>query len=95
MRNNEKAQTWKKQSRSLGSGARLHGNELSYGPPKDKQEMTSLLRAAVERGITFFDTAEARIRCLTPLIQLVFLEPALPSSQEPALHLTLTRWGRL
>ena len=31
---------------------------FSYGPPKDKQEMTSLLRAAVERGITFFDTAE-------------------------------------
>ena len=31
---------------------------FSYGPPKDKQEMTLLLRAAVERGITFFDTAE-------------------------------------
>jgi aryl-alcohol dehydrogenase-like predicted oxidoreductase len=31
---------------------------FSYGPPKDKQEMTSLLRGAVERGITFFDTAE-------------------------------------
>jgi aryl-alcohol dehydrogenase-like predicted oxidoreductase len=31
---------------------------FSYGPPKDKQEMASLLRAAVERGITFFDTAE-------------------------------------
>ena len=35
------------------------GMSFSYGPPKDKQEMTSLLRAAVERGITFFDTAEA------------------------------------
>jgi aryl-alcohol dehydrogenase-like predicted oxidoreductase len=34
------------------------GMSLSYGPPKDKQEMTSVLRAAVERGITFFDTAE-------------------------------------
>ena len=34
------------------------GMSFSYGPPKDKQEMTSLLRAAVERGITFFDTAE-------------------------------------
>ena len=34
------------------------GMSVSYGPPKDKQEMTSLLRAAVERGITFFDTAE-------------------------------------
>jgi aryl-alcohol dehydrogenase-like predicted oxidoreductase len=34
------------------------GMSFSYGPPKDKQEMTDLLRAAVERGITFFDTAE-------------------------------------
>ncbi len=34
------------------------GMSFSYGPPKDKQEMTSLLRAAVDRGITFFDTAE-------------------------------------
>src|SRR5437667_1075302 len=34
------------------------GMSLSYGPPKDKQEMISLLRTAVERGITFFDTAE-------------------------------------
>ncbi len=34
------------------------GMSFSYGPPKDKQEMKSLLRAAVERGITFFDTAE-------------------------------------
>jgi aryl-alcohol dehydrogenase-like predicted oxidoreductase len=34
------------------------GMSFSYGPPKDKQEMTTVLRAAVERGITFFDTAE-------------------------------------
>jgi aryl-alcohol dehydrogenase-like predicted oxidoreductase len=34
------------------------GMSFSYGPPKDEQEMISLLRAAVERGITFFDTAE-------------------------------------
>src|SRR5207237_10279599 len=34
------------------------GMSWSYGPPKDKQEMIALLRAAVERGITFFDTAE-------------------------------------
>ena len=34
------------------------GMSFSYGPPKDKKEMTSLLRAAVERGVTFFDTAE-------------------------------------
>src|SRR5690242_21946497 len=35
------------------------GMSHSYGPPKDKKEMISLLHAAVERGITFFDTAEA------------------------------------
>src|SRR6266446_3380844 len=34
------------------------GMSFSYGPPKDKQEMILLLRAAVERGISFFDTAE-------------------------------------
>src|SRR2546425_10508705 len=34
------------------------GMSFGYGPPKDKQEMISLLRVAVERGITFFDTAE-------------------------------------
>ena len=41
---------------ALGLGCM--GMSFSYGPPKDKREMTSLLRAAVERGITFFDTAE-------------------------------------
>jgi aryl-alcohol dehydrogenase-like predicted oxidoreductase len=34
------------------------GMSFSYGPAKDKQEMIALLRAAIERGITFFDTAE-------------------------------------
>jgi aryl-alcohol dehydrogenase-like predicted oxidoreductase len=34
------------------------GMSFSYGPPKDKKEMIDLLHAAVERGITFFDTAE-------------------------------------
>jgi aryl-alcohol dehydrogenase-like predicted oxidoreductase len=34
------------------------GMSFSYGPPKDKKEMTDLLHAAVERGVTFFDTAE-------------------------------------
>lgn len=34
------------------------GMNYSYGPPKDKQEMIALMRAAVERGVTFFDTAE-------------------------------------
>src|SRR6184192_4655963 len=34
------------------------GMSFGYGPPKNKREMIALLRAAVERGITFFDTAE-------------------------------------
>ena len=34
------------------------GMSFSYGPPKDKQEMTRVLHGAVDRGITFFDTAE-------------------------------------
>jgi aryl-alcohol dehydrogenase-like predicted oxidoreductase len=34
------------------------GMSFGYGPPKDKQEMMALIRAAVERGVTFFDTAE-------------------------------------
>lgn len=54
------------QKRKLGStnlevsaiGLGCMGMSFSYGPPKDKQEMTSLLQAAVERGVTFFDTAE-------------------------------------
>jgi aryl-alcohol dehydrogenase-like predicted oxidoreductase len=41
---------------ALGLGCM--GMSFSYGPPKDKQEMITLLRAAVERGVTFFDTAE-------------------------------------
>jgi aryl-alcohol dehydrogenase-like predicted oxidoreductase len=41
---------------ALGLGCM--GMSFSYGPPKDKQEMIALLRTALERGITFFDTAE-------------------------------------
>ena len=54
------------QKRKLGNsnlevsaiGLGCMGMSFSYGPPKDKTEMISLLRTAVERGITFFDTAE-------------------------------------
>ena len=54
------------QKRTLGKsnlevsaiGLGCMGMSFSYGPPKDKQEMTAVLRAAVERGVTFFDTAE-------------------------------------
>src|SRR5438105_7811108 len=41
---------------ALGLGCM--GMSFSYGPPKDKQEMTGVLHAAVNRGVTFFDTAE-------------------------------------
>src|SRR5213594_2221935 len=41
---------------ALGFGCM--GMSMSYGPAGDRQEMVSLLRTAVERGVTFFDTAE-------------------------------------
>src|SRR6266487_181201 len=41
---------------SIGLGCM--GMSFGYGPPKDKNEMVSLIREAVERGVTFFDTAE-------------------------------------
>jgi aryl-alcohol dehydrogenase-like predicted oxidoreductase len=53
------------QKRTLGNslevsaiGLGCMGMSFGYGPPKDKPEMISLIRAAVEQGITFFDTAE-------------------------------------
>jgi aryl-alcohol dehydrogenase-like predicted oxidoreductase len=54
------------QKRKLGNsnlevseiGLGCMGMSFSYGPPKDKKEMISLIHAAVERGVTFFDTAE-------------------------------------
>ena len=55
------------QKRKLGNGGLevsalgfgCMGMSWSYGPAKDKKEMTDLLHAAVDRGVTFFDTAEA------------------------------------
>jgi aryl-alcohol dehydrogenase-like predicted oxidoreductase len=41
---------------ALGLGCM--GMSFSYGPPRDKKEMISLLRKAVDLGVTFFDTAE-------------------------------------
>ena len=54
------------QKRTLGSsnlqvsalGLGCMGMSFSYGDPKDRHEMIALIRAAVDRGITFFDTAE-------------------------------------
>jgi aryl-alcohol dehydrogenase-like predicted oxidoreductase len=53
------------QKRKLGNlevsaiGLGCMGLSMSYGPPADRQEAIALLRTAVERGVTFFDTAEA------------------------------------
>lgn len=55
------------QQRKLGNsglnvsaiGLGCMGMSSGYGPAADKQEMISLIRTAVERGVTFFDTAEA------------------------------------
>src|SRR6266702_2675183 len=54
------------QKRTLGKsnvevsaiGLGCMGMSFGYGPPADKKEMISLIRSAVERGVTFFDTAE-------------------------------------
>ena len=54
------------QQRRLGSsnlevsaiGLGCMGMSFGYGPARDKQEMIALLRSAVERGVTFFDTAQ-------------------------------------
>lgn len=43
---------------ALGLGCMGMGMSFGYGPAGDKQEMMSLIRAAVEQGVTFFDTAE-------------------------------------
>ncbi len=55
------------QERTLGNsnlkvsaiGLGCMGMSFGYGPAADKQEMISLIRSAFERGVTFFDTAEA------------------------------------
>jgi aryl-alcohol dehydrogenase-like predicted oxidoreductase len=55
------------QSRQLGNshlevsalGLGCMSMSFGYGPPADKQDMISLIRSAVDRGVTFFDTAEA------------------------------------
>jgi aryl-alcohol dehydrogenase-like predicted oxidoreductase len=54
------------QKRKLGNsnleasaiGLGCMGMSFGYGQPADKEEMISLIRSAVDRGITFFDTAE-------------------------------------
>jgi len=63
---------------ALGLGCM--GMSFSYGPPKDKKEMTDLLHAAVDRGITFFDTAE------------VYGPFTMKNSWARRLHLSMAKW---
>ena len=75
------------QTRKLGKsnlevsaiGLGCMGMSFSYGPPKDKQEMTSLLRVAVERDVTFFDTAEVTARSQT---KSSWVKPSLRSAEK-------------
>jgi aryl-alcohol dehydrogenase-like predicted oxidoreductase len=54
------------QKRTLGNsalevsalGLGCMGMSINYGPPRDRQEMIALMRAAVDQGVTFFDTAQ-------------------------------------
>jgi aryl-alcohol dehydrogenase-like predicted oxidoreductase len=56
--NNAKAQAGKSGLDVSAVGLGCMGMSFSYGPASDKQEMISVIRKAVERGVTFFDTAE-------------------------------------
>ena len=58
MRNMKKRTLGKTNLEVSAIGLGCMGMSSGYGPPKDKQEMISLIRSAVERGVTFFDTAE-------------------------------------
>ena len=71
---------------ALGLGCM--GMSWSYGPPKDKQEMISLLHAAVERGVTFFDTAEV----YGPLLNEELLGEALAPFRGTAVIATKFGW---
>jgi aryl-alcohol dehydrogenase-like predicted oxidoreductase len=84
------------QKRKLGSsglevsaiGFGCMGMSFGYGPPKDKAEMTSLLRAAVERGVTFFDTAEV----YGPLLNEELVGEALAPFREQLVIATKFGW---
>src|ERR1700728_1627151 len=71
---------------ALGLGCM--GMSFSYGPPKDKREMTSLLRTAVERGVTFFDTAEV----YGPLLNEELVGEALAPFRKQVLIATKFGW---
>ena len=52
------------------------GMSFGYGAPKDKRQMSSVIRAAVERGVTFFDTAELYGPFTTGNRQRAFFDPS-------------------
>ena len=64
------------------------GMSWSYGPAKDKQEMTALLHAAVGRGVTFFDTAEV----YGPLLNEELVGEALAPSRDRVVIATKFGW---
>jgi aryl-alcohol dehydrogenase-like predicted oxidoreductase len=84
------------QKRSLGTrglevsalGFGCMGMSFSYGPPKDVKEMTALLHAAVDRGVTFFDTAEV----YGPLINEELVGEALASYRGRVVIATKFGW---
>jgi len=71
------------QKRKLGSsnlevsafGLGCMGMSYGYGPAHDKKEMISVIRSAVEHGVTFFDTAEFMVRSQT---KNLLEKPSLP-----------------
>ena len=71
---------------ALGLGCM--GMSWSYGPPKDKKEMIALLHAAVERGVTFFDTAEV----YGPLVNEELVGEALASLRNKVVIATKFGW---
>lgn len=84
------------QKRTLGRGLEVSavglgcmGMSWSYGPPKDKQEMIALLHAAVDRGITFFDTAEV----YGPLVNEELVGEALASFRGKVVIATKFGWA--
>jgi aryl-alcohol dehydrogenase-like predicted oxidoreductase len=85
------------QKRKLGNGGLevsalgfgCMGMSFSYGPPKDKNEMTKLLHAAVDRGVTFFDTAEV----YGPLINEELVGEALAPYRDRVVIATKFGWA--
>jgi len=71
---------------ALGLGCM--GMSWSYGPAKDKKEMIALLHAAVERGVTFFDTAEV----YGPLVNEELVGEALASLRNKVVIATKFGW---